>query len=117
MAKVNAFGKILSFPDDATTEEIEGFLNSNAHLFDPEYKQPEGLSGLAKNVFTGAKQTGRMVGLPLTLRATIFLALRNMPKNHKYLHNGICRWSKESLSANCLRLIVIKALYRKLATR
>ena len=53
MAKVNAFGKILSFPDDATTEEIEGFLNSNAHLLDPEYKQPlmDKAKNFAKDVF------------------------------------------------------------------
>lgn len=53
MAKVNAFGKILSFPDDASHEEIESFLNKNVHLLDPNYRQPltDKAMSFAKDVF------------------------------------------------------------------
>lgn len=79
---VNAFGKKFNFPEGTSIEEIESTLNDNEHVLNPDWKQPEGLSGLAKNVLTGAKQTGRMVG------ATVDAASNNL--------SGVENYAKES---------------------
>lgn len=62
MRKINVFGKVMSFPADASNEEIEIFLNENEHLLNPDYEEPSGFSGLAGSIVRGAKQTGRMAG-------------------------------------------------------
>lgn len=35
--RVEAFGKVMTFPDDATPEEVEEYLNSNRSELDPDY--------------------------------------------------------------------------------
>lgn len=89
--QVKAFGQILQFPDGMSEDDMAEAIRSNEHALNPDYKpplrdklnalakehlgvdigneygrdthlqQPEGLSGLAGNVITGAKQTGRMM--------------------------------------------------------
>lgn len=51
--QVNAFGKMLSFPDDMTEEQMLGAIKANEHLLNPDYKQPlmEKAKGFARDVF------------------------------------------------------------------
>lgn len=69
---VSAYGKTFNFPADTSVDEIESTLNDNEHLLNPEWKAPDGFTGIAKNVLTGAKQTGRMIG------ATVDTARNNL---------------------------------------
>lgn len=94
---VKEWGSTISFPSDSTKSEIESFLNDNEHALNPNYKPPEGFSGLAKNVLTGAQQTGRMVGATIdTLKNNLtgvedyakesqISAQRNMPVEQRKL--------------------------------
>lgn len=60
--QVRAYGQVLQFPDDMSDDDMAKAIQNNEHVLNPNFKAPEGLSGIAKNVVSGTKQTGRMVG-------------------------------------------------------
>ena len=60
--QVRVYGQVLQFPDGMSDQDMAKAIQDNEHLLNPDFKPPEGLSGVGKNIVSGAKQTGRMVG-------------------------------------------------------
>lgn len=105
--EVEAFGKILEFPDGMTHEAMAKAIRDNEHKLNPDFKQPEGFAGLAKNVLTGTKQTGRMVsatidaarnnlsGVEQHAKDNIISDEQNMPVEQRRLHDDLSAIDRE----------------------